>query len=255
MLKTICLIVLSVVIVFSSNAQFTRKSKANKNPKALVFADSTSIQHRADSLKQAALAADTVTNPEATIGLKKILDSAALKSTEKLSATNGFLNNPFVKIGIPADDKKSERGLRSLGYNKQVDDAIAAINHAAEDASKTALPILSDAIRNTSFGDAKQLLKASETAGSISLRQSAMNSVISSMRPIVEASIEKNGTSKAWSNAFTSINKFGLNKTSTDLTGYITEKTVSGMFLQMEKEEQAIRNASDMKASRLFQKL
>jgi len=255
MLKTICLIVLSAVICFSSNAQFTRKTKANKNAKVLVFADSAAIQHRADSLKQAALAADTVTNTEATVGLKKILDSAAVKSTDKLSTTNGFLNNSLVKIDIPADDKKSERGLRSLGYNKQVDDAIAAINHAAEDASKTALPILSDAIRNNAFDNAKQLLKANDTAGSVSLRQSAMASVISSMRPIVEASIEKNGTSKAWSNAFTTVNKFGLNKTSTDLTGYITEKTVAGLFLQMEKEEQLIRNTSDMKASRLFQKL
>ncbi len=251
MVKRIGLIALCALVSFNSFSQ--RRKKTTKAP--LVFADSAAIQKRADSLMQVAKAADTLTNQDAGIGLKNLLQTAATKTTEKLSATNGFLYNPLVKIGVPPEDQKLERGLRSLGYGKQVDQAVASMNLAAEDATKGVAPLFADAIKNTSLNNAKQLLKGSDSSGSSYLRQLATASLTSSVRPIVVASIEKAGTAKYWAQAFSSINKFGLNKTNTDLAGYITDKTVAGIFAQMEKEEQALRTSPETKASEFFQKL
>ena len=251
MVKRIGLIALCAIVSFSSFSQ--RRKKTAKAP--LVFADSAAIQRRSDSLIQMAKSADTLTDKEAEMGLKSYLQTASAKSTEKLSATNGFLNNPLVKIGVPADDLKLERGLRSLGYAKQVDEAIASMNLAAEDATKSVAPLFDDAIKSSTINNAKQLLKGSDSSGSSYLRQAATASLTSSVRPIVVASIEKVGTAKYWTQAFASVNKFGLNKTNTDLAGYITDKTIAGIFAQMEKEEQSVRTSPETKASPFYLKL
>ena len=171
-----------------------------------------------------------------------------------MSVEDGFLKNPLVKIGIPAADQKQERGLRSFGMGKPIDIAVTSMNRAAEEASKNALPIFSDAIQNMN-SDAKQLLKESDSSGTLYLRQTAIASLTASIRPIVSAAIEKTSADKNWLAAFTTYNKFGLNKTNTDLTGYVTDKTVTGLLSQMMIEEQQIRAGADMKSLILFQKL
>lgn len=255
MVKRICLIACCILLVATSFSQSRRKSKSGQNGKALVFADSASIKRYSDSIKHAAYLADTLTDKEGSDGIKDILHSAATNTTDKLSATDGFLLNPLVKIGVPTEDQKAERGLRSLGYNKSVDDAIAGINHTAEDASKSVLPILLDMINKTDYINSKQLLKGSDSAGTLYLKQTSYISLTSSVRPFVVASMEKVGTSKYWATAFNSVNKFGLNKSTTDLASYITDKTVAGLFLQMEADEHAVRTDPKTKSSPLFLKL
>ena len=255
MIKHICLITCSVLVLLTSFSQSRRKSKSGQKLQPLVFADSSSIKRYSDSIKHAAYLADTLTDKEGSNGIKDLLHSTATNTTDKLSATDGFLHNSLVKISVPPADQKSERGLRSLGYSKQVDEAIASINHTAEDACKTANPILQDMINKTDFINSKQLLKGSDSAGTLYLKQAIYISLSSSVRPIVVASMEKVGTSKYWATAFNTINKFGLNTSGTDLAGYITDKTIAGIFLQMEMEEQAVRADPKTKSSALFLKL
>ena len=68
-------------------------------------------------------------------GLKQALTLGAEKSADRLSVTNGFLNDKAVEILMPEQAQKVEKRLRSMGMGKLVDDAIASMNHAAEDAS------------------------------------------------------------------------------------------------------------------------
>ena len=255
MVKRVCLITCTFLLVLSSFSQSRRKSKSSQNPKSLIFADSAEIKRYSDSIKHAAYLADTLSDQEASDGLKELLIIAANNTTEKVSVNDGFYQNSLIKIGTPPEDQKSERGLRNLGYNKQVDDAIANINHTAEDACKLASPLIVDLIKNTDFANAKQLLKSSDTAGTIYFKQSANASLNSSLRPIVVASMEKTASTKYWTTAFNTVNKFGLNKSTTDLATYITDKTVTGLMLQMAKEEQSYRNDPKTKESTLFKKL
>ena len=252
MFKRYCLFSIATVLAFTSIAQRKHKSATIK---PLVFADSATISKRADSIKIAAILADTLTSTAAEKGLKSLLQKVGLNASEKLAVPNGFFNNPPIKIGVPSDDQKLERGLRSLGYGKQVDIAIESINHTAEDASKGIAPILNDAINNTSLNNALQVLKQSDTAGTAYLRNTITTSLISSVRPLVVASMEKEGTAQKWSAAFNTVSRFGLNKSNTDLAGYISERTVAGLFTQMENEEIKLRSAPETKALDLFQKL
>src|SRR5215469_8922431 len=81
-------------------------------------------------------------------GLKDALNHGTQKSTDKLSAVDGFFKDAAVKILLPPEAAKVEKTLRSAGFGKQVDDAILSLNRAAEDAAKSAAPIFLDAIKN-----------------------------------------------------------------------------------------------------------
>src|ERR1700743_40014 len=86
-------------------------------------------------------------------GLKDALNHGTQKSTDKLSAADGFFKDAAVKILLPPEAAKVEKTLRSAGFGKQVDDAILSINRAAEDAAKSAAPIFLDAIKNMTVQD------------------------------------------------------------------------------------------------------
>ena len=80
-------------------------------------------------------------------GLKEALSLGAQKSSDKLSATDGFFRDAVVKILMPPEAVKVEKKLRAIGLGNLVDNAILSMNRAAEDASKSAASIFLDAIK------------------------------------------------------------------------------------------------------------
>ena len=68
-------------------------------------------------------------------GLKQALLQGTGKSTNQLSAINGFFGNAAVKILFPPQAKEAESTLRAIGLNKLCDQVILSLNRAAEDAA------------------------------------------------------------------------------------------------------------------------
>ena len=64
-----------------------------------------------------------------------------------------------MKILMPPEAQKVEKTLRSIGMGQLVDNAITSMNHAAEDAAKSAAPIFINAIKNMSIQDAIGILR------------------------------------------------------------------------------------------------
>jgi hypothetical protein len=60
-------------------------------------------------------------------------------------------------------------------------------------------------------------------------------------RPVIEASLVKVDATKYWKDVFSNYNKFSANKVNPDLTAYVTEKALSGLFLNISLQEQKIR--------------
>src|ERR1700742_2090525 len=96
---------------------------------------------------QVNLGSDEIAN-----GLKDALKIGAQKSTDRLSAVDGFFKDAAVKILLPPEAQKVEKTLRGMGMGQMVDNAILSMNRAAEDASKSAAPIFLNAITSMSIG-------------------------------------------------------------------------------------------------------
>lgn len=188
-------------------------------------------------------------------GLKEALAIGAEKGATALSKENGFLDNPLLKIILPAEAQKVERVLRGAGLGKMVDDAIAGMNRGAEEACKEAAPIFINAIKQMDVNDAIGILKGADTAATGFLRSKTTAPLGEAFRPVINRSLEKTGATKYWSTMINTYNKFSLQKINPDLSGYVTEKALQGIFTQIAVEEKNIRKDPLARTSDLLKKV
>ncbi len=185
----------------------------------------------------------SLSNDEIVSGLKEALSVGAQNSSNKLSAVDGFFANAAIKVLMPPEAKKVESTLRSIGMGELVDKAILSMNRAAEDASKSAAPIFVDAIKTMSFQDALGILKGTDTAATSYLKGKTLPALTSAFRPVIEGALQKTDATKYWKDVFETYNKLPttFKKVNTDLSGYVTERALGGLFYQVAQEEQRIR--------------
>jgi len=185
----------------------------------------------------------SLSNDEIIAGLKDALTVGAQNSATKLSAVDGFFANAAIKVLMPPEAKKVESTLRSVGMGKMVDDAILSMNRAAEEASKSAAPIFVDAVKKMSFQDAMGILRGADTAATGYLRSKTLPALTSAFRPVIETALQKVNATKYWTDVITAYNKLPttFNKINPDLSGWVTERSLGGLFFQVAQEEQKIR--------------
>ncbi|MFY7651874.1 MAG: DUF4197 domain-containing protein [Chitinophagaceae bacterium] len=189
-------------------------------------------------------------------GLKEALTNGVTKGTNQLSALDGFLGNAAVKILMPEEAKQVEQKLRGLGMGKQVDDAIVSMNRAAEDAAKSAAPIFINAIKQLSLQDAMSILKGGDNAATNYLQSNTNAALTTAFKPVIESSLGKVDATKHWNTVFTSYNKIPfVKKVNTDLTAYVTEMALKGIFFQIAAEEKNIRQNPAARATDLLKKV
>lgn len=188
-------------------------------------------------------------------GLKEALSNGVNTGTAKLSAVDGFFANAAVKILIPPDAQKVERTLRSVGMGKQVDEAILSMNRAAEDATKSAAPIFLDAIKQMSIEDAWGILRGGDTAATAYLRKTTTAPLTIAFKPVIESSLQKVDATKYWNTVFSNYNKFSLHKINPDLSAYVTDKALSGIFYEIAQQEIQIRKDPVARTTDLLKKV
>jgi hypothetical protein len=186
-------------------------------------------------------AKQSLSNDDIVSGLKEALSVGSNNASKKLSAADGFFKDAVIKVLMPAEAQKAEKKLRSLGMGKLVDDAILSMNRAAEDASKSAAPIFVNAVKQMSIQDAVGILRGSDFAATDYLKGKTTASLTEAFRPVIEASLKKVDATKYWNAVFSAYNKFSTEKVNTDLSAYVTEKALYGIFYQLGLEEQKIR--------------
>jgi len=189
-------------------------------------------------------------------GLKEALDNGIDKQVSKLTATDGFFKNEAVKILLPEELQKVDKGLRDIGLSSLADEGLKVLNRAAEDAVKEATPIFVDAVKNMSFTDAKNILMGNNVAATTYLQSSTSTALYSKFNPVIKNSFAKVGADKVWSNIITKYNSIPLvKKVNPDLTDYTTNKAMEGVFKMIAVEEQSIRTNLGSRTSDLLKKV
>jgi hypothetical protein len=189
-------------------------------------------------------------------GLKEALNNGISKQVTKLTATDGFYRNEAVKILLPEELRKVDAGLRRIGLNSLADEGLKVLNRAAEDAVKEATPIFVDAVRNMTFMDAKTILMGNESSATTYLQNSTSTALYGKFNPVIKSSFTKVGANKVWANIITKYNSIPLvNKVNPDLTDYVTNQALNGVFKMVAVEEKNIRTNLSSRTSVLLQKV
>jgi hypothetical protein len=189
-------------------------------------------------------------------GLKEALNNGISKQVTKLTATDGFYKNAAVKILLPEELRKVDAGLRKVGLSSLADEGLKVLNRAAEDAVKEATPIFVDAVRNMTFMDAKSILMGNESSATNYLQNSTSTALYGKFNPVIKNSFAKVGADKVWANIITKYNSIPLiNKVNPDLTDYVTNQAMNGVFKMVAVEEKNIRTNIASRTSVLLQKV
>ncbi|TCC97601.1 DUF4197 domain-containing protein [Pedobacter hiemivivus] len=188
--------------------------------------------------------------------IKQALEIGTSRGADLLSAKDGFMGNLAVKILFPPEAQKVDKTLRSLGMGKLADNVILSLNRAAEDAAKEAKPIFVSAIKQMTITDATNILLGNKDAATDYFKRVTTSQLMEKFKPVINTSLAKVGATKYWGDATGQYNKLPMVKPlNTDLSAYVAQKAIDGMFIQVAQEELKIRDNLGSRSTSLLQKV
>jgi hypothetical protein len=213
-----------------------------------------------DILKKATDKVNAATKSNNTLdiaaGLKEALNKGVTEQVSKLTVIDGFYKNEAVKILMPEELSKLDKTLRKMGMSKLADEGILALNRAAEDAVKEATPIFVSAIKNITITDAKSILLGEENAATVYLQKATTTPLYAKFNPVVQKSIGKVGADVIWTNIIKQYNTLPfVTKVNPDLTDYVTNKALEGVFKMITIEEKNIRTNFNSRTTDVLKKV
>jgi hypothetical protein len=189
-------------------------------------------------------------------GLKEALVKGAETSTATTSQLDGYFKNPTIKIPFPPEIEEMEKKLRQIGINKPVDDFILSINRAAEKAAGEAKPVLVNAITSMTIDDAWGILKGDDHAATEYLRRTTSTEIENKFEPIIANALNTVNATKYYEELSTQYNRLPfVTKVETDLTAYVNQKAIDGLFYMVALEEEKIRKDPLARTSELLKRV
>ena len=197
----------------------------------------------------------SLSNDEIIRGLKQALSIGTDSTAKRLNKTDGFFANAALKILMPDEAKKAEKALRQFGMGSLVDKAVLSMNRAAEDAAGGISTIFWDAIKGMTLTDGLSILRGGNFAATDYLRKNTTAELTEKMRPVIEKSLSKVNATSYWKDVFTAYNKLSKQPVNTDLSAYVTERSMTGIFYSIGQEEQKIRKDPAAQVTDLLRKV
>jgi len=218
----------------------TTKDSTGKNGISKLFTKSSS---------------NNLSNDDIIAGLKEALRVGTDSSCKKLSRSNGFFGDAAIKLLMPAEAQNVEKQLRSVGLGNLVDKAILSMNRAAEDAANGVGDIFWTSIKQMSIQDGVQILNGNDIAATTYLQKTTTSELIQKFKPVIDASLIKTDATKYWKDVFSNYNRFSKDKVNPDLTAYVTERALAGLFLNIGLQEQKIRKDPSAQVTGILKKV
>lgn len=188
--------------------------------------------------------------------VKELLQNSANNSLAKLGVTNGFFQNSEVKIPFPPALQKVEEKLKQIGFTNQINQFTEKLNRSAEDAATGVKEIFMTAISQMTINDALGIILGEEDAATKYMMKTTTAAITSKVSTVVAKSNEKIKLASYWTPLATKYNTLmkltGGAQVNTDLTQYVTERAVAGIFKTMAKEEKVIRTKTSAQTSSLL---
>lgn len=179
---------------------------------------------------------------EAALGVTEALRVAATLSTSRLGRTNGFFNDPAVRIPLPQQFVRVQRTLRAVGMSGLLDDLERGINRAAEQTMPEAGRMFLDVILNLTIGDAIDILAGGDHAATNYLRGRTSTRLTRLLTPPMRGALDTSGAFRLLDMA---AGQIGMRREArglrTDVTEFAVGKALDGAFYYIGKEEEAIR--------------
>jgi hypothetical protein len=220
------------------------------------FSFGTNSQIIDDAMKLLNQGKGGLTEKDAADGIREALVKGTGESVNLVSKLNGYFSNPEIKIPFPPEAREIESKLRAIGLGSKIDEVTLSLNRAAEDAAKSAQPVFVSAVKNMSITDAIQIVKGPNDAATRYLSRTTSTELKAKFSPVIKASLDKVDATRLWADVIRTYNQIPfVSKQNPDLTAYVTDKAISGLFTMIAKEELKIRQNPAARTTELLKKV
>lgn len=178
----------------------------------------------------------------ATVGLKNTLSLSAEYAALNLGHYDGFASNPKTRILLPPNLQKAREMLDHFGLSARFDDLELKMNRAAEDATPRIKPLIDQAIEQLTFKDPNRISAGSDGEATIYFRSQTEKQMRESIQPIIRKSLAATGARNTLGIISHAVRTLPMSPDlKFDMTAYVSEKTLDGIYFHMAQKEEDIR--------------
>ena len=199
---------------------------------------------------------DTLTTGEIGAGLKDALLVGSANVVSQLGSLDGFNLDPAIHIPLPEQFSTVKSVLGKVGMTSLLDDLELKLNRAAEVATPKAKALFGQAISEMTFEDVMNIYNGPDDAATRYFQDKMAPPLAKEMQPVVEQSLAEVGAVQSYDNVMGEYRTIPfVPDVKADLTTYVVEKGMDGIFYYMAKEEEAIRQNPAKRTTELLQKV
>ncbi len=189
-------------------------------------------------------------------GLKEALSVGTRKAVRLVGKPGGYLDNEAIKILVPQNLRTVEKVARGLGQGARVDEFVASMNHAAENAAPEAETIFAEAVTEMTIDDARKLLNGGDTSITDYFKSKTSARLATAFRPHVEAAMSRNGVTQQYQALVGQMSWISFGNSSTmDINTYVVNKALDGLFYMLGQQEKEIRTNPAARSTALLKQV
>lgn len=189
-------------------------------------------------------------------GLSEALRVGTERVVAQVGATDGYNLDPDIHLPLPGALKDVQKVLKSIGMSDMADDLELRLNRAAEAAAPEAKELFWQAIGEMSFEDVQRIYSGPDDAATRYFQDKMTPALSERMRPVVEHSLADVGAIQSYDKMMKQYESVPfVPDAKADLTSYVVERAMDGIFHYVAIEEAAIRNDPAARTTELLQKV
>jgi hypothetical protein len=187
----------------------------------------------------------SLSQADATSGIKEALSFGVVAATSRLGKTDGFFKDGKVHIPLPGTLGKWQKSLAPMGLSAPLDDLDLKMNRAAESSMPAAKKMFLAVVQSISITDAISIVRGGDTGATDFLRSRTEDDLTKSLKPKMKTALNDTGAFGALDYAAKQLRGFGGAELKNNLKGQVIDfavlKTLDGGFHYVGEEERAIR--------------
>lgn len=199
---------------------------------------------------------NVLTRDEMAAGLKDALRVGTENVVEQLGRIDGFNADPQIHIPLPQSLIRVQSTLSTLGMAQMLDELELRLNRAAEAATPKAKRLFWNGVEEMTLEDVKGIYEGPDDAATQYFRRTMSPQLALEMRPIVEQSLAEVGALRSYDQIMGRYRSLPfVPDVRADLTEYVVERGMDGIFYYLGREEAAIRRDPAKRTTELLQRV
>ncbi len=198
----------------------------------------------------------SLSNDDIGSAFKQALSIGAENVVSQLGTNDGFNADENIHIPLPQNLEKVRKILKRVGMSGMVDDLEVKLNRAAEVATPVAKDLFVQSIKDMTFEDVKKIYSGPDDSATQYFKEKMSASLTEKMNPIVEESLADVGAVQSLNKVMDKYDNIPfVSSVKPDLTGYVVEKGMDGIFYYLAQQEAEIRKNPLKQTTALLKKV